>query len=170
MNISNFTLTKETKEKMNRPLNNRDKGRLRKEKLEELAKSGKLAFIKNRADLAEAVGFTYEQRHKAGYQWVNYNLLKGALKEKLTGYTDNGLAEYEYEYVGDKPKVKTTKPDMSAKEPVVKVQPVIWTDEAVKMPDSIKPMTITITKGDLTIRIEHADKGVVEDIVKSIKE
>lgn len=160
MNISNFTLTKETKEKMNRPLNNRDKGRLRKEKLEELAKSGKLAFIKNRADLAEAVGFTYEQRHKAGYQWVNYNLMKGVLKEKLTGYTDNGLAEYEYEYVEAKPKAK----------PVVKVQPVIWADEAVKMPDSVKPMTITITKGDLTIRIEHADKGVVEDIVKSIKE
>lgn len=145
---------------MNRPLNNRDKGRLRKEKLEELAKSGKLAFIKNRADLAEAVGFAYEQRHKAGYQWVNYNLMKGVLKEKLTGYTDNGLAEYEYEYVEAKPKEK----------PVVKVQPVIWTDEAVKMSDSIKPMTITITKGDLTIRIEHADKGVVEDIIKSIKE
>lgn len=145
---------------MNRPLNNRDKGRLRKEKLQELASSGKLAFIKNRADLAEAVGFTYEQRHKAGYQWVNYNLMKGILKEKLTGYTDNGLAEYEYEYVEKKPKAK----------PAVKAQPVIWTDEAAKMADSIKPMTITITKGDLTIRIEHADRGVVEDIVKSIKE
>ena len=161
MNISNFTLTKETKEKMNRPLNNRDKGRLRKEKLQELAKSGKLAFIKSRADLAEAVGFTYEQRHKAGYQWVNYNLMKGVLKEKLTGYTDNGLAEYEYEYVEEKPKAK---PVVKASEPVRTVNEML--EDAFKGSN----MTITITKGDLTIRIEHADKGVVEDIVKSIKE
>lgn len=160
MNISNFTLTKETKEKMNKPLSNKQKGALRSQKLKELAESGKLSMIKSRGDLAEAVGYPYAQRNTSGYQWIHYKVERGELIERITGYTDDGHAEYEYQYVEAKPKAK----------PVVKVQPVIWTDEAVKMSDSIKPMTITITKGDLTIRIEHADKGVVEDIVKSIKE
>lgn len=161
MNISNFTLTKETKEKMNKPLSNKQKGALRSQKLKELAESGKLAMIKTRGDLAEAVGYPYAQRNTSGYQWIHYKIERGELLERITGYTDDGHAEYEYQYVEAKPKA----------EPVVKVsEPVRTVNEMLEDAFKGSNMTITITKGDLTIRIEHADKGVVEDIVKSIKE
>lgn len=161
MNISNFTLTKETKERMNKPLSNKQKGALRSQKLKELAESGKLAMIKTRGDLAEAVGYPYAQRNTSGYQWIHYKIERGELLERITGYTDDGHAEYEYQYVEAKPKA----------EPVVKVsEPVRTVNEMLEDAFKGSNMTITITKGDLTIRIEHADKGVVEDIVKSIKE
>lgn len=170
MNISNFTLTKETREKMNKPLSNKQKGALRSQKLKELAESGKLAMIKTRGDLAEAVGYPYAQRNTSGYQWIHYKIERGELLERITGYTDDGHAEYEYQYVEAKP----AKLDVSAKEPastVAKVsEPVRTVNEMLEDAFKGSNMTITITKGDLTIRIEHADKGVVEDIVKSIKE
>lgn len=165
MNISNFTLTKETKEKMNKPLSNKQKGALRSQKLKELAESGKLAMIKNRGDLAEAVGYPYAQRNTSGYQWIHYKIERGELIERITGYTDDGHAEYEYQYV--EPKAKPAEPVS----PVVKVsEPARTVNEMLEDAFKGSNMTITITKGDLTIRIEHADKGVVEDIIKSIKE
>lgn len=150
---------------MNKPLSNKQKGALRSQKLKELAESGKLAMIKNRGDLAVAVGYPYSQRNTSGYQWIHYKIERGELLERITGYTDDGHAEYEYQYV--EPKAKPAEPVS----PVAKVsEPVRTVNEMLEDAFKGSNMTITITKGDLTIRIEHADKGVVEDIVKSIKE
>lgn len=164
MNISNFTLTEETKMRMNKPLSTRDKGRLRNEKLQDLAKSGRLAFITTRADLAEAVGFTYDQRDKAGYQWVMKNVQKGRIKETLTGYRDDGRAEYEYQYLGENTKPKAT----IKKKPVAKKKPMVLVNEAVKVAEEIKPAEVVITKGDLAICIKNADKSVIAEIIKVV--
>ena len=43
MEISRLIFTKETKEKMNKELTRKEKGKLRYKKLEELANNGKLA-------------------------------------------------------------------------------------------------------------------------------
>ena len=149
---------------MNKPLTNREKGRLRNIKLKELADSGRLAFVKNRGDLAEAVGFTYEQRAKAGYQWVQYNIAKDVLNERFVGYGQDGKAEYEYEYLGVKPKPKAT----IKNKPVAKKKPMVWVDEAVKTAEETKPAEVVITKGDLAICIKNVDKSAIAEIIKAV--
>lgn len=153
MNVSNFILTKETKEKMAKPMSNVKKGKLRAKKLQELADSGKLQFIKTRGDLAEAVGFTYDQRNKAGYQWIKYKVDKGELQERLTGYTDDGRAEYEYIY--------STTP--VAKKPAA--TPVLPKKQA-----SDDSTVITITHKDTTITLEDVSVDVAIEIIKMITE
>lgn len=161
MNVSNLVITGETMEKANKPLSNRKKGELRTQKLKELAESGKLSMIKTRGDLAEAVGYTYAQRGNAGYQWVHYKIERGELKETLVGYTDNGAAEYEYQYVG-KPKKGT---------PLVGnfrvVEPKVVIEEKAEEPTVLATNTVvTIYRGDTTIAIENISDTALVNIIK----
>lgn len=164
MNISNFTLTKETKEKMNKPLSNKQKGALRSQKLKELAESGKLAMIKTRGDLAEAVGYPYAQRNTSGYQWIHYKIERGELLERITGYTDDGHAEYEYQYVEPN---KNPKP---LKEVLKEFKPQVIEEKQETPTVLATSMVITITRGDTTVRIENATNEALAEIIKAIKE
>lgn len=155
---------------MNKKLGNRKKGELRKQKLIELANSGKLAMIKSRGDLAEAVGFTYQQRNKAGYQWVKYKVDKGELKERLTGYED-GIAVYEYEYTGAKPEVKTTKkfpePRKEVVERVLEDYDRLKQDSIEKSLEKLSTYpTLTIYRGETTIAVDNMCE---EYIVRAIE-
>lgn len=147
--------------KANKPLSNRKKGELRTQKLKELAESGKLSMIRNRGDLAEAVGYTYSQRSNAGYQWVHYKIEKGELKETLVGYTDNGAAEYEYQYIGKPKNTTSLAGDFKVAEPKVvledqKEEPTVLATNTV----------ITIYKGDITIAVENVSDTALVDIIK----
>ena len=149
-------------EKANKPLSNRKKGELRTLKLKELAESGKLSMIKTRGDLAEAVGYTYAQRGNAGYQWVHYKIEKGELKETLVGYTDNGAAEYEYQYIGRPKNVAPLAGVLKAVEPKVVLE-----DQKEEGPTVLATNTvITIYKGDTTIAIENVSDTALVDIIK----
>ena len=159
MNVSNFILTKETKEKMSKKISDRRKGELRMDKLKELAESGKLAMIKNKGDLAEAVGFPHSKRSTSGYQWVKYRVDRGDLNERFLGYKD-GIAEYEYSML-EQPPVKIVK---KAKKPMAIPQnTVILTDSKTE-----KDNSITITHKDTTITLNNVSDDVVVKIIEII--
>lgn len=153
MEATKLTINKETIEMANKPLTNKRRGELRMERLKDLATSGKLAMVKNRGDLAEAVGYTYKQRHTLGYQWVHYHIKKGELQETLIGYT-NGLPEYEYKLVGYEPIVKKTVP--KTEEPAVEEK---HNEETVA----------TIYINDATIALENVSGDTIVEIIKVIK-
>lgn len=162
MNVSNLVITGETMEKANKPLSNRKKGELRTQKLKELAESGKLSMIKTRGDLAEAVGYTYAQRGNAGYQWVHYKIERGELKETLVGYTDNGAAEYEYQYVGK----NIATPSKEATESALAMYDKLKQDSIEQSMAELTSSTVTIYKGDTTIAIENISDTTLVNIIK----
>lgn len=165
MEVSKLTITGETMEKATKQLNNRQKGELRSKKLKELADSGRLAMIKNRPDLAEAVGYSQRDKNFAGYSWVQYKVDKGVLEERLVGFNNNGRAEYEYIYHGE-PKPAERKYRKS--QPVVEPTPV---NEMLKAAfKEEKSPTLTIYKGDMTISLENITAEMAADIIKSIME
>lgn len=159
MNVSNFILTKETKEKMNKKISNRRKGELRMERLKELASSGKLAMIKNKGDLAEAVGFAPSKRSTSGYQWVKYRVDKGEIKERFLGYKD-GIAEYEYS-MPEQPPVKIVR---EAKNPMAIPQStVVLTDDKTE-----KDNSVSIMHKDTTITLNNISDDVIVKIIEII--
>ena len=166
MEASKVILTNETKEKMNMKLSNKKKGELRKQKLIELSKSGKLAMIKGRGELAEAVGYPYAERHKSGYQWVKSKIDSGMLVERITGYTDYGTAEYEYK-LADDTKGKFPEP---SKEVMEKVNADYEALKQASIAQSMEKLNtypvLTIYTGDTTIAIENMAE---EYIVKAIE-
>lgn len=163
MRASKVILSKETKEKMSKGLSNREKGKIREQRLQELADSGKLQFIRGRRELAEAVGFMNTHNNTAGYQWVVHRIKSGQLIEHIVGYTDYGTAEYEYHLSEEK-----------VSNPVVDK----GIEEAVKeFPKLIQPVTeqkpntaisITIYHKDTTFVLNNLDVKTVVDFVKSV--
>ena len=95
MEISRLTFTKETKDKMEKGLNKRERGRLRFEKLKEAEANGKLQKAKTRMEVAQLAGFS-EKQYKTGYSWVMNMLTRKHLIEHISGRFPNGRAEYEY--------------------------------------------------------------------------
>ena len=153
-------------EKANKPLSNKKKGELRTKKLKELAESGKLSMIRTRGDLAEAVGYPYAQRNNAGYQWVHYRIERGELKETLVGYTDNGSAEYEYQYLGKQQ-------DVPRKEVVERVLEDYNKLKQDSIEENMKKLTspiVTFYKGDITISLEFMSEEGIAQIIKSVME
>lgn len=152
MEVSKLVISEETMNKAQKKLGKTKKSELRMEKLRQLAKSGRLAMIRNRGDLAEAVGYSYQERHSLGYQWVHYKIKRGVLKETFLGYQD-GKPEYEYEMISEQPAVITTKP---AEAQVV--------ENPVENPATI----MTIYKGDITIALDNVKDNTIVEIVKTI--
>ena len=151
MNASKVTITNET---MDKKITNKQKGKLRMDRLREAAKSGKLAFAKNRNDVAEMVGYLPGQN--GGYQWVLYNIQKGVLKEEIVKYNNYGRAEYIYTFNDPEDKTKKTIEKMVAEQPQIIIS------------DEEKPIMITIYKGDMTISLENITAEMAADIIKSI--
>ena len=103
MEISRLIFTKETKEKMNKELTKREKGKLRYNRLEELAGNGKLALAKNRTEVAHLVGMPDDGPTKTGYKWVSGLVRNGYIKETIVGIGRNGKMEFEYSLTSKKP-------------------------------------------------------------------
>lgn len=150
--------------KANKPLSNRKKGELRTQKLKELAESGKLSMIRNRGDLAEAVGYTYSQRSGAGYQWVHYKIERGELKETFVGYTENGSAEYEYQYIGKQQNVSRKEAVDQVLEEYEKLKQESIEENMAKL---TSPM-VTFYKGDITISLEFMSEEGIAQIIKEV--
>ena len=150
--------------KANKPLSNKKKGELRTQKLKELAESGKLSMIRTRGDLAEAVGYTYSQRSNAGYQWVHYKIEKGELKETLVGYTDNGAAEYEYQYISK----NIATPSKEATESALAMYDKLKQDSIEKSMAELNSPMVTFYKGDITISLEFMSEEGIARIIKEV--
>ena len=150
--------------KANKPLSNRKKGELRTQKLKELAESGKLSMIKTRGDLAEAVGYTYAQRANAGYQWVHYKIERGELKETLVGYTENGSAEYEYQYLGKQQDV----PRKEAVERVLEDYDRLKQDSIEQSMEKLTSPMVTLYKGDISIVLEFMSEEGIAEVIKEV--
>lgn len=172
MEASRIIFSQETKDKIKRGLSNREKGRIRFEKLKELDETGVLAEARTRSDVATLLGYTKEQ-WKQGYSWVTNMIARGHLSETVVGFSPSGRGEYEYHVTSLEPdynykrsgnykshKVDAVKP----KEELEKIK--IWTDEAK---DIVKNnYTIIISKNDVDIKIELDSKDKVIEIVKDL--
>lgn len=99
MEVSRLTFTKETKEKMSKPLNRRDVGKLRWAKLKELDKAGMLSNAKTRTDITRMMGLG--TGYGVGYSWISNLIQRGYLKETIYGKDANGQVEFEYHIVGE---------------------------------------------------------------------
>lgn len=100
MEISRLIFSNETKKKMEEGLTGSQRGKLRWERVKDADENGKLKMAKNRNEVANVAGFTYEDR-KRGYQWVSAMIHKKYLEEKVLGIDKHGKMEFEYRIIGE---------------------------------------------------------------------
>lgn len=171
MEISRLTFTKETKEKMSKGLNKRQKGELRWKKLKEADTNGELAFVKNRYEVARLCGFTESQK-KTGHSWVTRKILNHQLQETLGGIGKDGRMEYEYHIIADPDyefrgvkEQRQREKELGTRlnkplEPVVQISKVPNNNPTV--------YRVEIVRGDTTIKVELANYAEVSEFVKTI--
>lgn len=102
MEVSRLLFSKETKEKMKKGVNARERGKLRYQRLVELANDGRLAVAKNRNEVANMVGII-SKPNTTGYNWVTNMIRGGHLTETLMALGDGGKPEYEYHLTSKEP-------------------------------------------------------------------
>ena len=159
MQVSRLTFTKETQEKMNQPLTNRQKGKLRWERLKELDEAGMLSKARIRTDVSKMLGLG--DGYGAGYTWVSNLIKRGHLKETIYGTDANGRMEFEYHIV-DNPHYYGTRPTKSKKAQVTRKRKTSSATSSISTSGQIKA---TIRYGELSIEIEGIDEGTIERIV-----
>ena len=169
MEVSRILFTKETREKMEKGLNKRQRGKLRFERLKEASKNGELQKAKTRADVARLVGFTPEQ-YKTGYSWVMNMLIRKHLVERISGLGKNGRAEYEYTLGTDPDYGMVNAVAARSKKPRPKEEGVagkcqVWVDEA---PSVLASPKIIIRYKDLSIEFESVDKNTAIEVISSL--
>lgn len=180
MQVSRLTFTKETKDKMSKPLNRRERGELRWKKLKELDESGKLSSARVRTDITKMMGLG--DGYGAGYSWVSNMIRRGHLKETIYGTDKNGRVEFEYHVVGE--------PDYRSKNAVAGRK--AWLEKRKNMTGEIgmtKEYTVTneytlpkpvvtvegnttlkaiIRYGELSIELEGIDVSIIERIIDKL--
>lgn len=153
MEVSKLTFKEDTIKKMDSGLTRKEKGKILEKRLKELDETGRLAFVKNRLQLATAVGYTDEEAPKRGAAWVSAIVKRGLVSETLRGFDRNNKPEYEYHYNGNK-RAKHT-PSNVKQEGGVKQEEQMAT---VPIATDNKTIKIEILKGDITIRVEFIDQ------------
>ena len=154
-------LSKETKEKMGKPLSAWQKGELRWRKLEEAEKEGKLILCSNRHEVAAIGGFpSYGQsnpvqRHR-GYAWVSGLIRRGMIEETLVTLAD-GEVQREYRL---KPKASTPQPESQPESKPVEAP-------AMSAPEVSTP-EVFISSGSLYVEIRHPNKEVLETVLGNL--
>lgn len=163
MEVSRLTFTKETKEKMERPLNHFQRGELRWKRIKEYEDNGTLSKARNRMDLVEMLGA--ERKYNAVYSWISNMVTRGFIKETMTGVDANGKMEYEYHTV----RTPNFSPASNAhKGCKVTEKP---TPKAVAIPvidKEPKQAKVVIKYNDLTIELENIDRETIEGIVEKL--
>lgn len=161
MEVSKMFLSKDFKKKLNQPIGAKKRGELLWNRLVELDKSGDLQKANTRAAVARMVGYT---DYTKGYRWVRGMVAKNALVETVRGF-ENGVAQYEYHLgtplsyrSGRKPEFAktgdTTRPVTNR--PIVKEEKVA------------KPITLTITVGNKSFKVENLTIDHLKDILKGV--
>lgn len=113
MEISRLFFSKETKEKLDKPISPQHKGKLRWERLKEAEANGALQHAKRRVDIGKIVGV---EDYKTAYSWVSGLINRGAIVESILGF-ENGLPIHEYhlgtelKYTSGKRKAKNIQQD-----------------------------------------------------------
>lgn len=174
MEVSRLTFTKETKEKMEKPITLYKKGELRWKKLTELNDEGKLMSAKNRQDITAMMGLG--KGYGAPYTWVSNMISRGYIKEILTGFDKAQRPEYEYHIVS-KPdysfknrakkaqETKAKKKIASTKKPVVVASTTTGKVYAMPTNDNTK---MVIRYKDLVIELENISTDMVERIIDTL--
>lgn len=143
------TFTPEFKNKTKKKLSAERKKELRYQCLADAEKNGKLDKAKSRYDVAKLAGFTDKQR-QSGYQWVYHQVKDGFIKEYISGYTKNGLAEYEYHLAEPKKRepytVSGVAPDTKL---VAKEEPIILS--RAYEPNAHPKVTIKLARIELVL-------------------
>ena len=169
MNVSRLTFTKETKEKMNKPLSHFEKGKLRWERLRELEEDGSLKKARNRKELSSMLGLGYG--YGAGYGWITNMIKRGHIKETMLKVDGYNQPECEYSIIGQPDYQPYGNAAKRAKRKSTKVKPVKATKPTVKQSSPETQTTtpkVAIRYKDLTIELEQVDYTFLENLIKSI--
>ena len=143
-------ITKETMNKAEKPLSNREKGKLRLKKLYEIAENGKLMDAKTKTQVGLLCGYNENEKALA-CSWTTYLINKGVLIERLSGrnkYTN--LPEYEYSLAGKK-----------AEAPAKKETPIAQYQDA-------SGITLQVKKNDIVITFDKLDVNKATEITLAI--
>ena len=163
MEVSRLTFTKETKEKMEKPIDHFKKGQLRWKKLHELENSGKLCIARNRQDILQMMGLSLG--YGAPYSWLSNMIVRGHLKETLTGFDKSQKPEYEYHIVGqpdyDFRARKNTKKATAKKD-------TDNTTTAVVVTSPVSETKMVIKYKDLAIELYNIDASIVKGIIETL--
>lgn len=156
MIASNVIISNETQDKVNRQLNKRKRGQLHFGKLKEAEREGRLAFAKNRIDVALLAGYDETDKY-LGYSWVSNMIKRGHLVERITNQID--VREY---YIANEPEYSMAKASASRwKKPQKETSSEIAAVPIVK---------IEKTRGDTIIKIEVPLCEETEKLVQKILE
>lgn len=167
MEVSRLTFTKETQEKMNKPLNHFQRGELRWKRIKECEANGKLGKARNRMDIVEMLGGA--RTYGAIYSWTCNMISRGHIKETLSGIGKDGKMEYEYSVIKSPnftpaPNAqKIVKPKKAAI--VVPTTPPVVLDGAVVESSKAK---ITVRYKELSIELEDISREIVEAIIEKL--
>ena len=164
MEISRLIFRKETKDKMEKPLNVMEKGKLMWAKIEEAEKSGLLQQAKNRIDIAHIAGYTDGKR---GRSWASNMVKRGAIVETIYGpgeYTYFIGKAPKFEYVGNKTRNKKVKPVEKTK-PVEHTEPVVLSRAYTPTENS----KVIVEGGGVRITMENVGVEYVKEIIKTLK-
>ena len=190
MFASKITMSKETKEKMEKGLSVRERGKLLFARLQELDNNGTLSKATCRADVATMVGYTTEQA-KAGYSWVSNLIRRGNLSETMLEWSPSGrmVAEYHVKKSPDYDYQETKRRTDSRKKRAEKVaqelrrwqdkveagyipqvpEPQVYDEKQVASDTKIlAPIKIEITRGDMTIKVEMDNHEEASKLITTI--
>lgn len=155
-------ITKETQEKLNKPLNAKQKGELRMKRLREIANTGEINKAKTKWELAKMCGYTEKERAN-GYAWVMYLIKQKKVIETIVAYDQYGKAEYEYALNFEKSKPNPLKETFKVAEPTRKPDELV--EKKVERSENI---IMTIRKGDAEIKVENGGQQMAVEIIKLI--
>ena len=160
MEVSKLIFSKETKDKMNEPINHFKRGELRWKRIKECDDNGTLSKAKNRMDIVEMLGS--ERKYNAVYNWISNMVVRGLIKETMTGFNNNGKMEYEYHIV--------KAPNFNPANNALKGRKIMKkpTPEAVTIPvidKEPKQAKVVIRYKELSIELDGVDETIIENIV-----
>lgn len=167
MEISKLTLSKDTQNKMKKPMSVRKKGKELFARLQELDADGTLSKAKTRADVARLVGYS-EERAKAGYSWVSNLISRGHMSETIREWTPSGKTIAEYHTTGSLPDYGYEEVNRRRKKKAEIAEE--WVKQQQNMPvlTERKPIKIEITRGDTSIKVEMDDYEQINKLVTTI--
>lgn len=186
MEVSRLTFRKETKDKMEKEMTVREKGKVLFARLQELEEDGTLSKAKTRADVARLVGYP-EERAKAGYAWVSNLIRRGHVSETIQEWTPSGKMIAEYHTTGSMPDYGYEEVNRRKAKKKVGQELRRWQDkvEAGYIPQTpildydttpqiierarvSNPIKIEITRGDMTIKVEMDSHEEASKLITTI--
>lgn len=159
---------------MNHGLNRKQLGALKWERLTKLYESGELQKMRNRSEVARAVGYTDAQK-ELGYGWVTNMVSRHYLDEVHVGFDKNNKPEYQYFLTKNKPNYgphrrksnKSNGKTLVANTPKPMDKPA---EQIILSRASVETSytKVTIAHGDTTITIENADSEALIKIIMGV--